>query len=125
MAVPFQPQGLTAEQADGNILLSERSQDWVLKVNYGNGQGDGHLIWRMGPFGDFTILNPPPTQCGDPNVFPWFTHQHDAAFHGHHRDPIHHTVRHFQRHVTSSSLELSQELESDPPGSTPRNHRSQ
>ncbi len=66
--------------SDGNILLSERSQDWVLKVNYGNGSGDGHLIWRMGPYGDFTILNPPQTQCGDPKVYPWFTHQHDAAF---------------------------------------------
>jgi hypothetical protein len=66
--------------ADGNLLLSERSQDWVLKVNYANGHGDGHLIWRMGPFGDFTILNPPHQTCGDPNVFPWFTHQHDAAF---------------------------------------------
>ena len=38
------------------------------------------MIWRMGPFGDFTILNPPRRTCGDPNVFPWFTHQHDAAF---------------------------------------------
>ena len=66
--------------ADGNILISERSQDWVIKVNYGNGQGDGHLMWRMGPFGDFTILNPPQQTCGDPNVYPWFTHQHDAAF---------------------------------------------
>ena len=66
--------------ADGNILLSERSQDWVIKVNYGNGHGDGRVLWRMGPFGDFTILNPPHTTCGDPNVFPWFTHQHDAAF---------------------------------------------
>jgi len=66
--------------SDGNILLSERSQDWVLKINYGNGSGDGHLIWRMGPYGDFTLLNPPGNPCGDPNVFPWFTHQHDAAF---------------------------------------------
>ena len=65
---------------DGNLLLSERNQDWVLKVNYGNGNGDGHVMWRMGPYGDFTILNPPPTQCGDPNVYAWFTHQHDAAF---------------------------------------------
>ena len=65
---------------DGNILLSERNQDWVLKVNYGNGNGDGHLIWRMGPYGDFTIVNPPQTLCGDPHVYPWFTHQHDAAF---------------------------------------------
>jgi arylsulfate sulfotransferase len=65
---------------DGNLLLSERHQDWVLKVNYRNGQGDGSVLWKMGPYGDFTILNPPKDTCGDPNVFPWFTHQHDAAF---------------------------------------------
>lgn len=65
---------------DGNLLLSERSQDYVIKINYQNGQGDGTVLWRMGPYGDFTILNPPPNPCGDPNVFPWFTHQHDAAF---------------------------------------------
>lgn len=64
---------------DGNIIVSERSQDWVLKINYGNGSGDGHIMWRMGPYGDFTMTNPP-QGCGDPNVFPWFTHQHDAAF---------------------------------------------
>ncbi len=66
--------------ADGNILLSERSQDWVLKINYNNGRGDGSVIWKLGPFGDFTITNPLPHPCGDPAVFTWFTHQHDAAF---------------------------------------------
>jgi arylsulfate sulfotransferase len=66
--------------ADGNILLSERDQDWLLKIAYNNGQGDGHVMWKMGPYGDFTITNPPHQTCGDPNVFPWFTHQHDAAF---------------------------------------------
>jgi len=66
--------------ADGNILLSERNQDWVLKIAYNNGKGDGHVIWRMGPYGDFTIANPPHQSCGDPNVYPWFTHQHDASF---------------------------------------------
>lgn len=69
--------------SDGNLLLSERSQDWVLKINYANGTGDGHVIWKMGPYGDFTILNPPPNPCGDPNVYPWFSHQHDAAFQSH------------------------------------------
>ncbi len=64
---------------DGNIVLSQRAQDWVIKVNYDNGQGDGRVLWRLGAYGDFTLLNP--TQgCGDPNVFPWFTHQHDAVF---------------------------------------------
>jgi hypothetical protein len=66
--------------ADGNLLLSERHQDWVLKIAYNNGAGDGHVIWKMGPFGDFRILNPPQTQCGDTNVYPWFTHQHDVNF---------------------------------------------
>jgi arylsulfate sulfotransferase len=65
---------------DGNILVSERSQDWVIKVNYNNGQGDGRVLWRMGPFGDFTISNPLSNPCGDPAVYSWFTHQHDAAF---------------------------------------------
>jgi hypothetical protein len=66
--------------ADGNIILSERSQDWVVKINYKNGTGDGSVVWRLGAFGDFTLLNPPSTTCGDPNVFPWFSHQHDTAF---------------------------------------------
>lgn len=65
---------------DGNLLLSERAQDYVIKINYQNGKGDGSILWRMGPYGDFTILNPPPILCGNPNVFPWFTHQHDATF---------------------------------------------
>lgn len=65
---------------DGNILISERAQDWVLKIKYQNGHGDGSIIWKMGPYGDFTILNPPHNSCGDPNVFPWFTHQHDSAY---------------------------------------------
>ena len=67
--------------ADGNIILSQRSQDWVIKINYANGTGDGSVIWQMGAGDDFTLLNPPTGQsCGTPNVFPWFTHQHDAAF---------------------------------------------
>jgi hypothetical protein len=65
--------------ADGNIILSQRSQDWVIKINYSNGTGDGSVMWRLGAYGDFTILNPPTTTCGTPAVFPWFTHQHDAA----------------------------------------------
>lgn len=67
--------------ADGNIILSHRSQDWIVKINYSNGTGDGSVLWRMGPGGDFTILNPPSQTCGtSTNVFPWFTHQHDSAF---------------------------------------------
>jgi len=67
-------------EPDGNIVLSERHQDYVIKINYNNGLGDGRVLWRMGPYGDFTMLTPLQNPCGDPNVFSWFTHQHDAAF---------------------------------------------
>jgi hypothetical protein len=55
---------------DDNLILSIRHQDWVLKVDYRNGEGDGHIIWRLGQGGDFTV------NSTDPN--PWFSHQHDA-----------------------------------------------
>jgi hypothetical protein len=44
----------------------------VIKIAYENGAGDGHVIWRLGQGGDFTV------NSTDPN--PWFTHQHDAHF---------------------------------------------
>ena len=58
--------------ADGNLLLSMRSQDWVIKIDYANGTGDGNVIWRLGQDGDFTINSPDPS--------PWFSHQHDARY---------------------------------------------
>ncbi len=90
-ATPFNPDFTTANDwlhtnfaqgtADGNIILSQRSQDWVIKINYANAAGDGSVIWHMGAGDDFTLLNPPTgASCGTPNVFPWFTHQHDTAF---------------------------------------------
>eukprot|EP00767_Chilomastix_cuspidata_P003316 gnl/Chilomastix_cuspidata/3435.p1 GENE.gnl/Chilomastix_cuspidata/3435~~gnl/Chilomastix_cuspidata/3435.p1 ORF type:complete len:1027 (-),score=101.72 gnl/Chilomastix_cuspidata/3435:10-3090(-) len=43
---------------DGNLLLSLRNQDWVIKVAYENGHGDGRILWRLGPEGDFNVLLP-------------------------------------------------------------------
>ncbi len=57
---------------DGNLLVSLRSQDWVIKIDYANGTGDGHVIWRLGPGGDFKINSTAP--------LPWFSHQHDARY---------------------------------------------
>jgi hypothetical protein len=57
---------------DGNLILSIRHQDWVVKIDYRNGAGDGHVIWRLGEGGDFTV------NSSDPN--PWFSHQHDPHF---------------------------------------------
>jgi hypothetical protein len=57
---------------DGDLTLSMRDQDWVIKIDYRNGSGDGHVVWRLGLGGDFTI------QSTDP--YPWFSHQHDAHY---------------------------------------------
>lgn len=67
--------------ADGNIILSMRHLDWLLKVNYANGGGDGHIIWRMGNNGDFavTTINTQGSTM-DLATFPWFSHQHDPEF---------------------------------------------
>jgi hypothetical protein len=40
---------------DGNLIVSMRNQDWILKLNYADGAGDGSVLWRMGPDGDFTL----------------------------------------------------------------------
>jgi hypothetical protein len=58
--------------ADGNLIVSLRNQDWVIKVDYAGGTGDGHVIWRLGQDGDFTIDSPDP--------YPWFSHQHNAHY---------------------------------------------
>jgi arylsulfate sulfotransferase len=59
---------------DGNLLMSMRHQDWVIKIDYQNGTGTGNILWRLGLDGDFTII-------GDPNdTYPWFSHQHDVEY---------------------------------------------
>jgi hypothetical protein len=60
--------------SSGDLLLSLRNQDWLLKVAYSNGTGEGGILWRMGIGGDFTFKN----INNDP--FPWFSHQHDAEY---------------------------------------------
>src|SRR5262249_5782997 len=38
---------------DGNLLLSSRHRDWLIKIDYRNGEGSGKVIWRLGKDGDF------------------------------------------------------------------------
>jgi hypothetical protein len=59
---------------DGSLILSCRNQDWVLKLNYQSGTGDGSIIWKLGRQGDFTIASTDP--------WPWFSHQHNVEFDG-------------------------------------------
>jgi arylsulfate sulfotransferase len=40
---------------DGNLILSMRNQNWVIKINYQDGAGDGSILWHLGPDGDFTL----------------------------------------------------------------------
>ncbi|MGO4881201.1 MAG: aryl-sulfate sulfotransferase [Bryobacteraceae bacterium] len=59
--------------APGDIMVSSRHQDWVMKIDYKDGAGTGDILWRMGPAGDFNFVN----TYGDP--WPWFSHQHEAG----------------------------------------------
>lgn len=58
---------------DGNILVSIRHQNWVIKVNYADGTGDGSILWRLGQGGDFTLL-------GGTDPTDWQYAQHDPSF---------------------------------------------
>jgi hypothetical protein len=58
--------------ADGNLIVSLRSQDEVVKIEYANGTGDGRVLWRLGRGGDFTLLSSNPND--------WFSHQHDVTY---------------------------------------------
>jgi hypothetical protein len=69
--------------ADGNIVLGVRHLDWTLKINYAGGAGDGHIIWRMGKGGDFSLTtNSTVGASGDPDfvTYPWYSHPHGTAF---------------------------------------------
>lgn len=54
--------------SDGNLLLSMRHQSWIIKINYANGAGNGDILWRLGPEGDFSLAQNDASQ--------WFYNQH-------------------------------------------------
>jgi len=56
----------------GDLLLSIHEQDWIIKIDYKNGNGTGKVLWRLGEGGDFIA------KSNDP--YPWFSYQHDAGF---------------------------------------------
>jgi arylsulfate sulfotransferase len=62
---------------NGDLILSMRHQDWVIKIDYQNGAptATGNVLWRMGLDGDFTF-----NTSNDPSEpYPWFSHQHDVG----------------------------------------------
>lgn len=42
---------------DGNLILSMRTQSWVIKIDYRNGQGTGKILWTLGDGGDLRLIN--------------------------------------------------------------------
>ncbi len=41
---------------DGDLIVSIRHQNWIVKVNYSNGAGNGAIVWRLGEGGDFKLI---------------------------------------------------------------------
>ncbi len=61
------------DPADGNLVINLRNQDWIVKVAYENGSGDGSIVWRLGNAGDFTMASTIKTSS------PWEDHAHDVT----------------------------------------------
>jgi len=53
---------------DGNLLLSSRHQNWVMKIRYSGREGDGTILWKLGYEGDFALSGGDDLQ--------WFFAQH-------------------------------------------------
>jgi hypothetical protein len=58
---------------DGNLIVSIRHQNWLVKVDYKNGAGAGDVLWRLGYQGDFTL-------SGGTDPTDWFYAQHGPSF---------------------------------------------
>ena len=63
---------------DGNLIISIRHQNWLVKIDYNNGAGTGDIIWHLGYQGDFTLLNADGST--DNNSTDWFYAQHGPSF---------------------------------------------
>ena len=57
---------------DGDLVVSLRTQDWAIKIDYANGTGNGHVVWKLGAGGNFKAIS----NTSDP----WFSHQHDVRY---------------------------------------------
>jgi arylsulfate sulfotransferase len=58
---------------DGNLIVSMRHQNWLVKVDYANGTGAGNIVWKLGYQGDFTLI-------GGTDPTDWFYAQHGPSF---------------------------------------------
>lgn len=58
---------------DGDLLVSIRHQNWIVKVDYDNGNGSGDILWHLGAGGDFKLV-------GGTDPTDWAYAQHGIAF---------------------------------------------
>ncbi|HTZ46706.1 MAG TPA: aryl-sulfate sulfotransferase, partial [Verrucomicrobiae bacterium] len=58
---------------DGNLIISIRHQNWLVKIDYENGNGTGNILWHLGYQGDFTLV-------GGTDPTDWFYAQHGPSF---------------------------------------------
>jgi arylsulfate sulfotransferase len=58
---------------DGNLIVSVRHQNWLLKIDYANGMGKGDIVWKLGYQGDFALI-------GGTDPTDWFYAQHGPSF---------------------------------------------
>jgi hypothetical protein len=58
---------------DHNLLLSIRHQNWIVKIEFLDGQGSGKVLWRLGTGGDFKLV-------GGTDPTDWFYAQHGMNY---------------------------------------------
>jgi arylsulfate sulfotransferase len=58
---------------DGNLIVSIRHQNWLVKIDYADGKGAGDILWRLGYQGDFAL-------AGGTDPTDWFYAQHGPSF---------------------------------------------
>ncbi|HEY1901744.1 MAG TPA: aryl-sulfate sulfotransferase [Terracidiphilus sp.] len=58
---------------DGNLVVSMRHQNWVVKVDYNDGAGSGDILWHLGAGGDLALV-------GGTNPTDWNYAQHGISF---------------------------------------------
>jgi hypothetical protein len=56
---------------DGDLILSMRHQNWVVKIDYRDGHGTGDILWRLGPDGDFSLTNGGPADWNYAQHYPF------------------------------------------------------
>jgi hypothetical protein len=65
--------GLLYSADDHNLLLSIRHQNWIVKIDFDDGQGSGNVLWRLGEGGDFKLI-------GGTDPADWFYAQHGMSY---------------------------------------------